>query len=77
VESLPLIAVLHIPRSSRNVPQKQRQAICLDGVHLNNELLRMTDADLCGSVRHLGLLVLALHDSVRADRRASGLAERA
>lgn len=56
---MPQIAVLHIPHSSRNVPAKERQANCLDDVHLNNELLRMTDADLCGSVRHLGLLVLA------------------
>jgi N-formylglutamate deformylase len=40
----PQIAVLHIPHSSRQVPSEQRQAILLDDLALNNELLRMTGA---------------------------------
>jgi hypothetical protein len=38
------IAVLHIPHSSRRVPNEERQAILLDDVALGGELLRMTDA---------------------------------
>jgi len=38
------IVVLHIPHASRRVPPEERQAIGLDDVELNNELLRMTDA---------------------------------
>jgi N-formylglutamate amidohydrolase len=38
------IVVLHIPHSSRHVPQDERQAILLDDAALNDELLRMTDA---------------------------------
>jgi N-formylglutamate amidohydrolase len=38
------IAVLHIPHSSRHVPEDERQAILLDDGALNDELLRMTDA---------------------------------
>jgi N-formylglutamate amidohydrolase len=38
------IVVLHIPHSSRHVPQDERQAILLDDAALNHELLRMTDA---------------------------------
>jgi N-formylglutamate amidohydrolase len=42
--SLPLIAVLHIPHSSRQVPAGERGAIRLDDRALEFELLRMTDA---------------------------------
>ncbi|MDQ1390448.1 MAG: N-formylglutamate deformylase [Acidobacteriaceae bacterium] len=42
--SLSPIAVLHIPHSSRQVPEEERQAIRLDDAALNSELLRMTDA---------------------------------
>jgi N-formylglutamate deformylase len=38
------IAVLHIPHSSWHVPTKERDAIRLDDVALDRELLRMTDA---------------------------------
>lgn len=38
------IAILHIPRSSRQIPANERRSILLDDVALNNELLRMTDA---------------------------------
>ena len=38
------IAVLHIPHSSRQMPENERQAIRLNGEALNGELLRMTDA---------------------------------
>ena len=43
-QTLPKIAVLHIPHSSRQVPTEVRQAVLLDDARLNNELLRMTDA---------------------------------
>ena len=39
------IVVLHIPHASLRVPPLERQAIGLDDAALNNELLRMTDAD--------------------------------
>jgi N-formylglutamate deformylase len=38
------IAVLHIPRASRNVPANERETIRLDDAALNGELLHMTDA---------------------------------
>src|SRR5262249_36677021 len=38
------IVVLHIPHSSRHVPEDERQAILLDDAALEHELLRMTDA---------------------------------
>jgi N-formylglutamate deformylase len=38
------IAILHIPRSSRQVPAEERQAIRLDDAAISSELLRMTDA---------------------------------
>jgi N-formylglutamate deformylase len=44
VQTLPKIAVLHIPHSSRDVPARERQAISLNDAELNSELLRMTDA---------------------------------
>jgi N-formylglutamate deformylase len=43
-QSMPQIAVLHVPHSSRQVPAEERQAIRLNDAALNKELLRMTDA---------------------------------
>ena len=43
-QTLPKIAVLHIPHSSQYVPAPERQAIRLNDAALNSELLRMTDA---------------------------------
>ncbi len=42
--SVPQIAVLHIPHSSKRVPAETRQTILLDDAALDGELLRMTDA---------------------------------
>jgi N-formylglutamate deformylase len=42
--SISQIVVLHIPHSSRRVPEEERQAILVDNTELNGELLRMTDA---------------------------------
>ena len=42
--SVSQIAVLHIPHSSRHVPEEERPTILLDDAALNCELLRMTDA---------------------------------
>ena len=38
------ITVVHVPHSSRHVPAEEREAICLDDVALDAELMRMTDA---------------------------------
>jgi N-formylglutamate deformylase len=43
-QTLPRIVVLHIPHSSRRVPEQERPAIRLDDAALDAELLRMTDA---------------------------------